>query len=261
MPEMTMSFEVRKTNELTGILPGSQITFELFVLPDAAWVQNIRILSCPKERAEDSALGVNDEPALNPGDAWPDEELLAEDGRRIRFSDFRGKALAFTFFFSRCPLPGFCPRMNKNFAAAGRLLSSASGSQYDYTLLSISFDPEFDTSGQLTRYADNYRDGNAKQWLFAVASTNVLQRMAPRVGLTMKRQGGSISHNLRTVVLDAQGRIFKLFDGNEWTAPELVVAMQEAARLEAAPVPLQQRDQRKALSINESFQATPIDSK
>ena len=43
--------------------------------------------------------------------------------------------------------------------------------------------------------------------------------------------GESISHNLRTVMLDPQGRICRQFDGNEWTAEHLA---REGIRASAA---------------------------
>jgi cytochrome oxidase Cu insertion factor (SCO1/SenC/PrrC family) len=47
------------------------------------------------------------------------------------------------------------------------------------------------------------------------------------------REGKSImSHNLRTVVLDPQRRIFREFDGNNWTPQQLADAMLEAARVQ-----------------------------
>jgi protein SCO1 len=47
-------------------------------------------------------------------------------------------------------------------------------------------------------------------------------------GLSFWREAGSISHNLRTVVLDPKGRVFKIFPGNEWTAMMLADAMKQA---------------------------------
>jgi len=54
--------------------------------------------------------------------------------------------------------------------------------------------------------------------------------MSPKLDLMVKHEGESISHNLRTVVLDPEGRITHQFDGNQWSAKELAAAMLEAAR-------------------------------
>jgi protein SCO1/2 len=160
----------------------------------------------------------------------PDFEFLAETGKSVKFSDYRGSALAFSFFFTSCPLPEYCPRMNQNFAAARRLLIADTNAPANWQLLCISFDPAFDKPEILSSYAGIYREGNADRWLFVAASTNTLAELAPRVDLSLWREKGTISHNLRTVVLDRSGKIFRQFDGNEWTAQQLADALSEAAK-------------------------------
>ena len=97
-------------------------------------------------------------------------------------------------------------------------------------MLSISFDSDFDQPQILASYASLYRGQDNNRWLFVVASTNTLAGLAPKVDLNFWREDGSISHNLRTVVLDANGKIFKQFDGNDWTPPQLADAIIQAAR-------------------------------
>jgi cytochrome oxidase Cu insertion factor (SCO1/SenC/PrrC family) len=56
-----------------------------------------------------------------------------------------------------------------------------------------------------------------------------------RIDFRVADDGGSLVHNLRTVVLDPQGRVFRQFDGNKWKAEELADAMAEASRLTGPP--------------------------
>ncbi|MFA6547270.1 MAG: hypothetical protein WCS99_22825, partial [Limisphaerales bacterium] len=86
----------------------------------------------------------------------------------------------------------------------------------------------------LANYARNYRGANPDRWLYAAASTNALAQIASPLDLKYAREGGSIAHNLRTVVLDPAGRIHRQFDGNTWKAAELADALVEAA-LTVAP--------------------------
>ena len=97
-------------------------------------------------------------------------------------------------------------------------------------MLSISFDSDFDTPEILSGYGKFYRGENTDRWLFAVASTNTLISLAPKVDLNFWRENGSISHNLRTVVLDGNGKISKQFDGNDWTPEQLADAIRAAAK-------------------------------
>lgn len=228
MMEMTMDFPVRNTNELTGIAPGDKITFNLVVTKSDSWIRDIHRTGHSDEATTNTAPPMTVE--LNAGDLLPDGTLTDEDGRQIHFSDFRGQALAFTFFYTRCPLPNFCPLMNRNFANARDLISSTPGAPTNWEYLSISFDPQNDTPAMLTSYASLFRGQNQGHWLFAAASTNTLATLAPALDLMVFHESDSISHNLRTVVLDPKGRIYRQFDGNQWTARDLADAVMAAAK-------------------------------
>lgn len=238
MAAMTMDFTVRNTNELKNIAPGDQITFKLLVTETDSWIESVRFDAHVVEDVTNNVFIFHAPSAeLKPGDPMPDFTLTSEDGRPAHFSDFRGRVLAFTFFFTRCPLPDFCPRMDLNFAEARTLLRAAPDAPTNWQFLSISFDPEFDLPDTLTNYATYYRQADADRWLFSVADTNTLARLAPLLDLMISREDNTISHNLRTVVLDPQGRIARQFDGNKWTPQELAKAMLAAARQPANSTP------------------------
>ncbi len=233
MSAMTMEFTVKDTNELNGISPSDEITFKLVVGEDDSWIEGIHFVAHRVENVTNNTYIFHVPSAeLKPGDLLPDCELISEDGSRIRFLDFRGKAVAFTFFFTRCPLPDYCPRMNKNFAETRELMLSTPNAPTNWQLLSVSFDPGFDNPTVLSGYANFYRNGDTNHWLFAATPTNALAHLAPSLDLMIMRDGENImSHSLRTVVLDPQGHIFRQLDGNKWTPQELADAIMEAARL------------------------------
>lgn len=235
MPKMTMEFAVRDTNELRGLAVGDNITFVVRATDEESWIERIQRagkgdLPPPLPRGP-SAAALLDIAELKEGEVLPDAELLAEDGRTIKLSDFKGQALAFTFIFTRCPLPDFCPRMNQHFSRARDLLVQQPGGPTNWQFLSISFDPEFDKPGVLSRYAYSYRGQNPDRWLFAAAPTNVMASMVSQLNFRFAREGGSFVHNLRTVVLDPQARLHRQFDGNKWKAQDLADSMVEACQL------------------------------
>ncbi len=231
MGAMTMDFTLIDTNDLQNISRGDEITFKLCVTETNSWIESVRLVAHVVESVTNGVFVFHAPSSeLKPGDLLPDFTLTAEDGRPIRFSDYRGRVLAFTFFFTRCPLPDFCPRMDLNFAEARVLLRAATPATNSWQFLSISFDPEHDLPDTLTNYAAYYRQQDADRWLFSVADTNTLARLAPLLDLMITREDNTISHNLRTVVLDPEGRIARQFDGNRWTPRELADAMQSAAR-------------------------------
>ena len=230
MPKMTMELNVRDTNEVHNLQRDDEITFRLVATDDTHWIENIRRVG---HAATTNATVVPPVEAhlvreLEPGDVFPDAELLDEHERAIRFSQFRGQAVAFSFFFTRCPLPDFCPLMNKNFSAARRALTADKNGATNWMFLSVSFDAEFDSPAMLAGYATSYRGDDPSHWLFASASPATMTSLAPQIDFMFARDNGGFSHNLRTVVLDAQGRIQHVFTGNKWSNTELVEEMKSA---------------------------------
>lgn len=232
MPAMTMEFNVRNTNELSGISVGDTVTFRLTATEETHWIDQVKKVASPTNSvlATTPPITPSQTGELKPGDLLPDYELISETGKAIHFSDFRGKAVAFTFIFTRCPLPDYCPRMGNHFAKARELILANTSAPTNWQFLSISFDPDFDKPAVLSSYANFYRKDNADRWMFAAAPMSSLAQLAPRLDLIVNREaGGSISHNLRTVVLDPQGRIHRQFDGNLWTPAQLAIAVTKAA--------------------------------
>lgn len=234
MPKMTMEFDVRDTNELHGLLAGDTIVFQVKANQNESWIEGIRrtgsndvVQAAPADPSSGALLHAA---LLKPGDMMPDAELLAEDGRTVRLSDFEGKAVAFTFIFTRCPLPDYCPRMNNNFSRARELLLVGADAPSNWQFISISFDPEFDKPGVLERYAFSYRGASTNQWLFASASTDVLKALSPQLDFRFANEMGSFQHNLRTVVLDPRRRVARQFEGNKWKAEDLADSIIQAAR-------------------------------
>ena len=160
------------------------------------------------------------------GDLLPDCVLTNQAGRQIRLSDFRGRALAFTFIFTRCPFPVYCPRMNNNLGGAQKQLAEPKGNT-NWHLLSISFDPEFDTPTRLTTYGKTYRQ-DPEHWSFATGNLNDIRDLGEGFGLMFYKKSGTIEHNVRTVVVNPEGRVHHIFPGNEWTSDELVAEMKKA---------------------------------
>ncbi len=228
MMAMTMNFPVQNTNVLAGLAAGDMVNFQLVVGTNDDWAQNFQRVGHTNATPVPTPGVGGDE--LKVGDVMPDVAFTTETGALRHLADFRGAAVAFTFFFTRCPLPDYCPRMNHNFANARDLLMTATNAPAQWQLLSLSFDPDTDTPAILANYAGIYRGETTNHWLFAAVAKSQLAALAPRLDLMIMRQNGSISHNLRTVVLDPQGRIQHLFDGNDWTPQELADALREAAR-------------------------------
>lgn len=167
--------------------------------------------------------------ALLPGDAVADCELTDSQGRVFHLQELRGRALAVTFMFTRCPLPDYCPLLHSRFAAVQQELARTAAAA-SWHLLSLSFDPEHDTPPQLRAFAAAHAC-DERSWTFATAAPEVVRTWGAAFGLEVSTQGGLLEHNLRTLVLDASGRVQRIFKGREWTVADLVWELRKAMPL------------------------------
>ncbi len=229
MPAMTMPFRAMDEKELQNLAPGDEVTFRLNVSDEDNWIDQVAKTGRTVRMDTPAPETVRNIRPLKVGDAVPDFVLTDERGQAISLGQFRGKALAVTFIFTRCPVPNFCRRMSSNFAEAAAQLK-AGKVPGNWHLLSISFDPEFDTPATLKQYAERYGYDPAT-WSFAVPETSDVDAVAGRFGLVVRRTANDLDHNLRTFVIDTEGRIRKVFVGNEWTTNDLVREIVKAMRV------------------------------
>jgi protein SCO1/2 len=239
MPAMTMPFDVKSTNELAGIAPGDAVSFRMIVTDTEGWIDQIKKIGiAPTNNPTTNALAgqgkiriVRDVEPLNVGDAFPEYTFTNQFGQRVSTSQFKGQALAITFIFTRCPFPNFCPFTARNFAAAQQALLERTNAPKNWQLLTISFDPDFDTPPVLKAFGETYKY-DPKHWTLATGAIVDIIAIGEQFGLIFQpEQTGTISHNLRTAVIDAAGRVQKIIVGNSWTPDELVDEMVKAAEV------------------------------
>lgn len=244
MDAMTMDFEVKDKRELEGLKPGDALLFRMVVTADDGWIENVRKLPPAAPAHAGQTIKIPDTTSTNPasfrrapvveplnvGDAVPDYKFTNQLGRPISLSQFKGRALALTFIFTRCPFPTFCPRMSQHFQKVQNSLKSMADGPRNWSLLSISFDPEWDTPERLARYAAPYNI-DTNHWQLATSDMWNIDAITEQFGMVFYREtpGGLPNHTLRTVVIDARGRVRRIFLGNEWTAEELTAEMVKAA--------------------------------
>jgi protein SCO1 len=227
MPAMTMPFAAREPAELAALRAGDTVSFRLTVTAKESWIDQIRKLApapAPDSPARPTVRIVRDVEPLQIGDALPEYHFTNELGQSLSTSQFKGQALAITFIFTRCPLPNFCPLMSNNFGEAQKRLLAMPGAPTNWHLLTISFDPEFDTPLVLKTYAQRF-GADPRRWNFLTGELIDVTAISEQFGQMFWREEGALSHNLRTVVVDASGRVQRILEGNKWTSDELVAEM------------------------------------
>lgn len=235
MPAMVMPFTVKGTNELQNIAAGDTVAFQLIVSADDGWIEQVRKLESPPATNAAPTLPpslhiVRDITPLKEGDPLPDYTFTNELGQAVSLGQFKGQALAITFIFTRCPFPTFCPKMSLNFIETQNKLKVLANAPTNWRLLTLSFDPEYDTPAVLKEYAARYGADPAR-WSFLTGATADIATITEQSGVMFWRENRTepFSHNLRTIVVDTQGRVQKIIANNNWTADELVSELLRAA--------------------------------
>jgi len=230
MPAMTMPYRVKDAALLKDRAPGDLITATLTVEPELAWLSAItKTGSAPlPEDAPTKIPAAAGVQLLKPGDTVPDTPLVDQDDRPLALPDWRGSAVVVTFIYTRCPLPQFCPLMDRRFAEIQTMAAADPALRGKVRLLSISFDPATDRAAVLRAHAAK-AGANPNVWRFATAEETVVDRLAATFGVNVIREkDGTITHNLRTAVVDAGGRIVSIHDSNTWSAASLVDELKAA---------------------------------
>jgi len=229
MAAMTMPYKVKDPQAMKDVQPGDAITAEVISANSGReyWLQSVRITSQEGRKNAKPAI----RHALSIGDQTPEIPLTNQDGKQIRFSDFKGKSVLITFIYTRCPMPAFCPRLSSQFARIHEDLAKAAR-DYDKThLLTISFDAKYDTPPVLRRYGLAYLDNHAEgfsHWDFACADPADMQRIADAFGLEYFEEDKQISHTMNIVLLTPEGRVARYWS-NDWSTAELEGALRQQA--------------------------------
>jgi protein SCO1 len=231
MKAMTMPFRVRDRNLLRPLAVGDSIQATLAVSRTESWLEQIAVLGKAEAPLTLTADQIITAKVLRTGEAFPDESLLNQDGKTVRLSSFRGSVLALTFIYTRCPLPDFCIRMSNQFARIQKSLKGDGRSNARWHLMTVSFDPKFDRPAVLKRYAAEY-GADFSTWDFVTdpdTAGPVIRRLADGLGLEYSEDEGLIDHNLRTVLIDAEGKLVKVITGNEWKPEEVAAEIRRLA--------------------------------
>ncbi|HWJ48922.1 MAG TPA: SCO family protein [Candidatus Udaeobacter sp.] len=231
MEPMVMTYKIKPASMLRQLSPGDSISAEVVVVDHDPrdenadsdyWLENVKVTG---HAAQPPAAGPKAFHMPSPGEEVPDFAFTNQDGERASLKQFRGKTLMITFIYRRCPFPDFCPRMSSNFAEIYKQLGS-NPSLADTQLLSISFDPEHDTPKVLRNYGFSLahtRDATMfRRWEFAVPKSADLPKIADFFALTVKSEGGQITHNLSTAVIGPDGKLVRWYHGGDWQVSDLI---------------------------------------
>lgn len=229
MPSMTMEFKA-SAGDIANAKPDQRIRAIMVeykgeyslekIWPDDA--VTVRALdAAAKELAQDTALrgkGAYREV----GESAPDFTLLDQEGRTVTASRFRGKLVMMNFIFTRCPVATMCPASTAKMSMLQRATQQAGVKNVEF--VSISLDPEYDTPGVLKDYAEA-RSLDLSNWSFLTGPDTAMRQLFAQLGIIREFEGGTIKHNLATLLIAPDGRIIHRVDGSQWTTDDFLPRM------------------------------------
>ncbi len=235
MTAMTMPYKVKDTSGFLEVQTGDTITADVVVANSMSnyWLEHLKIVDSSKRgKIADASTPI----APDVGQTVPDVPLVNQDGKVIHLSQFKGKAVLVTFIYTRCPLPDFCPRISSHFAAIHQQLEKQPDVYAKTHLLSISFDPDYDTPPVLKKYGLAYLDdpGGFGQWDFASPATRDLPLLAQAFNLYYSPDGNQIAHSMETVLISPDGKVKENWSDNEWRVDDVLAAL--VAEAHADPI-------------------------
>jgi protein SCO1/2 len=228
MDAMTMPFRVREPKELEGLTAGLLIDFTIVEEEDAIYAEGIRLhhfVSGETQPQNAQRLRLLETLTAGPrakelaiGDAVPDFTLVDQEKRNVTLADLSGKVVALSFLYTKCRVASYCARLSNNLAVLQERFRDRLGK--DLLLITITFDPQNDRPEVLAEYAQRYQ-ADAKTWRFLTGREEDVRRVCHLFGMNFWPDMGMITHTLRTVVLDREGRVAASLEGNEFTPQQL----------------------------------------
>jgi len=235
MEAMTMDYKFKDPSVASELHPGDRITATVHadkVGDDFTNVQLDDIVVIAQARPDYKPAVSYHVPT--PGDAVPDFHLLNQSDRIIHLDQFKGKVVLLTFIYTRCQLADFCPRMSRNFADVDKALA-ADPSLYKQThLISVSFDPAYDTPKVLRSYGGaytgNYTNEKFLHWDFVAPSEKDLPAVTQffNVGVT-PGDNKSLTHSLSTVLIGKDSKIIAWYPDSDWKPEDIVATVRKNA--------------------------------
>jgi protein SCO1 len=238
MAPMTMSYPLADTAALSELHPGDVITATLVVnARDSSDMRLKDIVVIAQAKPDYKPVVQYHVPA--PGDALPNFTVLNQSGRTLGLQQFRGKVLLMTFIYTRCTLSDFCPRMSQNFAEIDKVLAADPKLYAQTHLLSISFDPKYDTPAVLksygSAYTGRYIHETFQHWDFAAPTPAELPQMEQYFDLGVTPgPNGILQHSLATLIVGKDGKVVAFYPTNDWAIADVMAKIRIAAASSAS---------------------------
>ena len=213
MMAMTMPFKLADSTDISQFQTGDSLKFRLVMEGKRAFAKDFILLG--KGTIPDREDMWSDEfTPLEIGEVFDDVTFLDLDSNEVSLSDSDGKFRLISYIFTRCPMPEMCPAV----VVKNQYLAQEFKEREDMSFILVSFDYKYDTPRLLKQTYGSLIEHNPgiEVW----SSTDHVSDIFTLAGQSFVSFWGvdenDIGHTLRSVLLDPERRLLKVYEGTIW---------------------------------------------
>jgi protein SCO1/2 len=213
MMAMTMPFKLADSLDINRYGVGDSLKFRLEMKEGKVFANNFQLLGKGTLPETDNLLDDEYTP-LEIGGIFNDVNFLDMDSNGVSLSDSDGKFRFISYIFTRCPMPNMCPAV----VAKNRYLAETFSETDEIEFILISFDYIFDTPSAMKSIYNSHVKSNPNMKFYS--SFGHLNDIIMLAGQSLVSFWGvdenDIGHTLRSVIIDPERRLMKVFEGTDW---------------------------------------------
>ena len=222
MDPMIMTFKIHDSVNINNFTILDSVKFDIVITDNSHYSLNFKKLGKGTSSVNQDDIFSNTEDIYSEvkiGDKLHDVSFLNSNNDIYNLSDFKSELKVISFIFSRCPMPEMCPAtISKKQNIAKDYLNNN-----DVEFSFISFDYIFDTPEILKdKYDKIIKNYNNIHFLSSVGHKNDLFLITKQSGVSFGGiEENNIGHTMRTIVIDKDLKLLKVYKGMNWKPSEL----------------------------------------
>jgi protein SCO1/2 len=217
--------QTRRYRSATRLHPGE--TFDAYLDPRTATLEDVNAAAAFVPGLPNHLVTH----VMARGDKLPDYRLITQNGKSVRFSDFRGKVLLLSFIYTRCPDRTVCPAISGKFAYLQHRLDPR-----HFQLVEMTLDPLADSPVMLAAYAKQF-GANPAMWSLVTGESAQVKNVLDSFALDpLETNPGRIIHGDTLVIVDGNGAIADLVPTSGWAPDDVIATANNVAGLSSNPL-------------------------
>lgn len=180
-----------------------------------------RVVNNVNRQLHEDTLSRDPAPFRHVGEAIPEFALYNQDGNVVLSRSLRGKKVVLNFIFTRCPMPMMCPAAIQRMQ---RLQQRAREENVNnLQLISITFDPAYDSPGILKTYMID-RGIDESNFMLLSGDPGVVKDLLLQFGVAARKDvhSNTYDHTMATILIDETGTIAYRKDGTKWSEDDFL---------------------------------------